>query len=123
VERFIAAVKGGKEEEVVAISDPRSAIPSQIKDVRELKELDKLRVVSLVANEKEALATTSSVGQGSLLIYLRQRDGNWLVYDIDAEFPDQAQARREAFFQKYPDAQPVALTAPATQPTTRPAGK
>ena len=46
-------------------------------------------------------------GKGHLLVYLRQKDGKWLVRDIDFEPSDQALRKQRDFLDRYPDAKPV----------------
>ena len=69
-------------------------------------------VTIALAGATDALIITEVIeipkeGKGHLLVYLRQKDGKWLVRDIDFEPSDNAIKKQQHFLESHPDAKPV----------------
>ncbi|MCK4626559.1 MAG: DUF4019 domain-containing protein, partial [Phycisphaerae bacterium] len=113
-EAFLSAAIAGKDAEAIKLTDPRSAVPHQVKDFRELPDAKSLKVVSVYADDKTALAVTTETRadhgrKGPLLIRLIKQRGLWVVTDIDIETPAKAKDKLKRFLKKHPDAKPVTL--------------
>jgi len=109
---FLSALAGRKIGELVELSDPASAVPRQMLDLRDLEIGfgSELELVAMYVDENAAIAVTSNVvieeedRQGPLVITLIRRGDMWLVTDIDLETEATVNDELAGFFEYHPDA-------------------
>jgi WD40 repeat protein len=108
---FLELAIAGKVKEARAHAFPDNISEDKVKEFREVG-LKRADVGIALAGATDALIITEPVevpreGKGHLLLYLRQKDGKWLVRDIDFEPSDEALKKQRDFLERYPDARPV----------------
>ncbi|MBN1555830.1 MAG: protein kinase [Phycisphaerae bacterium] len=111
-EEFLAAVAKGEDRKAIEMSHPNSAVPHQIKDFATIPDLKKLHVADMVADDNDALGTTTAfeyTDRGKtqtsvLLMELVLSRGVWMIKEIDLETPDSAKRKRAGFLKKHPKA-------------------
>jgi hypothetical protein len=115
-EAFLAAAVSGRDSDAIKLVKPGSAVVSQIKDFHQILDPEKLKIVSILADEATAVVTTAEIStavtttetsvedKGPLLIRLIKQRGMWMVEDIDLETPASLKAELDSFLQKHPNA-------------------
>ena len=107
-EAFLAAAVSGRDSEAIRLVKPGSAVVRQVKDFRQILEAEKLKIVSVHADEQIAVATTTEISvedqKGPMLIRLIKQRGIWMVEDVDLETPASLKAELDSFLQKHPNA-------------------
>jgi hypothetical protein len=107
---FLSALAGRKIGELVELSDPASAVPRQMLDLRDLEIGfgSEFELVTMYADNNAAIAVTTDVlieeEKGPLVITLLRRDDVWLVTDIDLETEATVNDELARFFEYHPDA-------------------
>jgi RNA polymerase sigma factor (sigma-70 family) len=108
---FLDAAVAGKVKEAREHVFPDKVSENKIGEIQKVG-LKRADISIAVAGATDALIISEPVdlpkeGKGHLLVYLRQKDGTWLVRDIDFEPSDQALRKQRDFLERYPDAKPV----------------
>lgn len=115
-EAFLAAVVSGRDSEAIKLVKPGSAVVRQVKDFRGILDPEKLEIVSILADERIAVITTTEISaaattkeisvedKGPMLIRLIKQRGMWMVEDVDLETPASLKAEIDSFLQKHPNA-------------------
>jgi len=117
IQSFLSAIVGQDVSKLVELADPKSAIPRQVDDFKQLESGNELKLVSLHADDEWALAVTSDVvvvddedrEQGPLVITLVKRDDLWLVTDVDLETEATVNDELDRFFNNHPNAVEISL--------------
>jgi hypothetical protein len=115
-EAFLAAAISGRDSEAIKLVKPGSAVVRQVKDFRQILDPEKLKIVSILADEAIAVVTTTEISaavtttetrvedKGPLLIRLIKQRGIWMVEDVDLENPASLKAELDSFLKKHPNA-------------------
>ena len=108
-EAFLAAAVSGRDShEAIKLVKPGSAVVRQVKDFRQILNPEKLKIVSMYADERIAVVTTTEINvddqKGLMLIRLIKQRGIWMVEDVDLETPDSLKAELDSFLKKHPNA-------------------
>jgi len=92
VEELIAMVKG-QAPHSFELLNTQVAVAEQLKDLRTVLAEQPVEIESVLADDKEALVTTTTIKDdrnrdGQLLFHLTKQQDKWLIDDIDFETPD-----------------------------------
>jgi beta-lactamase regulating signal transducer with metallopeptidase domain/type II secretory pathway component GspD/PulD (secretin) len=92
VEELIAMVKG-QAPHSFELLNTQVAVAEQLKDLRTILGEQPVEIESVLADDKEALVTSTTVKddrnrEGQLLFHLTKQEDKWLIDDIDFETPD-----------------------------------
>ena len=104
----MAAAISGKDSEAIRLVKPGSAVVKQVKDFPQILDPEKLKIVSMYADERIAVVTTTEISvdnqKALMLIRLIKQRGIWMVEDVDLETPVSLKAELDSFLQEHPNA-------------------
>jgi RNA polymerase sigma factor (sigma-70 family) len=108
---FLTAAAGGKIEEARSYADHNHISEDKVKDFQQagFKRVD---ISTTLAGDTDALTISEPVelakeGKGHVLVYLRKKDGQWKVRDIDFEASEKALRKQRDFLESHPEAKAV----------------
>lgn len=108
---FLVAAVVGKVEEARSHADHNSISENKVKDFQKAG-IQRVDISMTFAGDTDALTISEPIemekeGKGHVLLYLRKKDGQWKVRDIDFEPAEKALRKQRDFLETHPEAKAV----------------